>query len=332
MEAVAIFIFFVIIILGIWMVCISGSESFTSSLSPNSGPIILPIQFAIPECMIREPGIKKQKFAPMVPGKKETYIYNDEDSYYLQYNESWFGITKSKAGHDCLRHYEIIAAGAIPWFENIDKIPQNTMHKFPKDLVQKAMKAPENEYPEYLKKIQDYARKYLTTKALGQYFLDAIGYDGSKILFVSKPHSVVKTDYQRDCVAMGLVELMKSPQDTFVDFYEDLPWMFEDYKTCTDNYGKGFTLCGKLPSKYHNPKTKEQVLSSDYNIIVVATSSGSSKIDPDLINKIKNSSSKKVLIIGNDGYHYSRNHIRKYISENYPGIYFDFVFCRELKD
>ena len=107
---------------------------------------ILPISFAIPEKMFMDPHLpKKNKFSPMVPGDQSTYIYDTEDKYYKQYNESKFGITKSKGGHDCLRHYEIIAAGAIPYYKDIDEIPLNTMHNFPRDIVKRAMANEDND-------------------------------------------------------------------------------------------------------------------------------------------------------------------------------------------
>ena len=31
--------------------------------------------------------------------------------------ESYFGSTKKKAGWDCMRHYEIVASGAVPFFD-----------------------------------------------------------------------------------------------------------------------------------------------------------------------------------------------------------------------
>lgn len=106
---------------------------------------IKPISFFIPEYILQNikslidlnpPKIKVK--AHCDPRDKSTYIYNDEESYYKQYQSSFFGFTQVKSGWDCLRHYEIIASGAIPYFENIEEMPCNTMKNYPKKLQLKA--------------------------------------------------------------------------------------------------------------------------------------------------------------------------------------------------
>ena len=89
---------------------------------------------------------KERTWAPLIPGRKETYawrttIYNRtlEQSYYRQYGASLFGITMAKKGWDCMRHYEILSSGTVPFFLDIDKLPPGTMFSFPKELVQQAM-------------------------------------------------------------------------------------------------------------------------------------------------------------------------------------------------
>jgi hypothetical protein len=52
----------------------------------------------------------------------------------MQYNESYFGFTTKKGGWDCMRHYEIVAAGCLPYFHNIQYCPINTMTTWPKKL------------------------------------------------------------------------------------------------------------------------------------------------------------------------------------------------------
>ncbi len=43
-----------------------------------------------------------------------------------------------KGGWDCLRHYEIIASGSVPYFEDYERIPKFTMFDYPKKLQKKA--------------------------------------------------------------------------------------------------------------------------------------------------------------------------------------------------
>jgi hypothetical protein len=99
---------------------------------------LYPITFSIPECkIINELPKKTQILSKLIPGKLETYIYDNEKDYYDQYKKSYFAITTKKAGWDCLRHYEIISNGCIPYFIYFDKCPKNTLFLFPKELILK---------------------------------------------------------------------------------------------------------------------------------------------------------------------------------------------------
>ena len=323
-------------VLVIVLVVIRFTKKDNFSQDKTRGYRIEPIQFAIPASMFRNVDTKKKrKFSKMIPGESKTYIYNTEKEYYDQYNESKFAITKSKAGHDCLRHYEIIAAGSIPYYEDIDKIPANTMHRFPKEIIKNAMKEG-GDYDKSLRELQDYARKHLTTRALAEYFLTTIDYKkGQNVLLVSQPYEVVHTDYQRDCLAIGLIETIGDN----VYFYEDLPWLFDDYETCQKNYGKGFSLCGKLDHKDHRVTDKVAVMdgikNSKYDTVILSTSSNMTKFDKDVRKLLESHIPQNlVLIIGNDGYHYSKNFIKGFVEREYPEFsnLFKFVFVRELKD
>lgn len=140
---------------------------------------LLPIQFAIPESKITKTFLNKERvLAQIIPGKKETYIYDDEEPYYNDYNKARFGLTMKKAGWDCLRHYEIIANHCLPCFENFEKLPQHIMTWWPKDLQFRAneiykTKNFEN-YDNTLNEFFAYCKKRLTTKYLAQYILEKI--------------------------------------------------------------------------------------------------------------------------------------------------------------
>src|SRR5229473_172617 len=85
-----------------------------------------PIQFSISETKI-VPSIpqKHKDFAFILPGEPQTYIYNKESDYYSDYQQSYFAVTCAKSGWDCMRHYEILANGCIPYFINLEKCPPN---------------------------------------------------------------------------------------------------------------------------------------------------------------------------------------------------------------
>ena len=100
-------------------------------------PNVIPISFAVPKEKIREPIVKTRAIAHIVPGDMSTYIYDEEDDYYNGYNESLFGITRCKSGWDCLRHYEILASRCVPYFVDIDHLPELTCTTLPKKELKK---------------------------------------------------------------------------------------------------------------------------------------------------------------------------------------------------
>ena len=98
---------------------------------------IFPIHFAIPESkIIKEPNPNPSNvLAPMIPGKKDTYIYENEKEYYKMYQDSIFALTIKKACWDVFRHYEILANGCIPLFLDVKKVPELTLTNLPKDKI-----------------------------------------------------------------------------------------------------------------------------------------------------------------------------------------------------
>jgi hypothetical protein len=68
----------------------------------------IPIHFAIPECKITTNKLDKtQEYGSIIPGQGG-YKFDIEQEYYNDYNKSYFGVTKNRAGRACTRHYEIL--------------------------------------------------------------------------------------------------------------------------------------------------------------------------------------------------------------------------------
>ena len=104
-----------------------------------------PIQFAIHESkIVKEIPEKDQDFAFIIPGNIRTYIYNEESEYYKDYQRSFFALTWKKGGWDCMRHYEILANGCIPYFVDLDQCDPNTMQFLPRELIKEAMNLEKN--------------------------------------------------------------------------------------------------------------------------------------------------------------------------------------------
>lgn len=138
----------------------------------KSTPNVFPISFAFPTCKLTQSNRNKEKhFATCMPGKAETYIFKDEQSYYQDYQNSFYGYTQKKAGWDCMRHYEILGNYCVPYFD-LSNCPEQTLHVFPKKLIKK-LQPPmsKSNYYDLADELFDYTSKYLTTKALAEYVL-----------------------------------------------------------------------------------------------------------------------------------------------------------------
>lgn len=104
---------------------------------------ILPIQFSVPrDRYAKGIHIKTQLVAKLIPActkysqHYDTYTFQTEDEYYADYANSYFAVTSKKGGWDCLRHYEIVAAGCLPYFINLKELPKETCKFLPHELLQ----------------------------------------------------------------------------------------------------------------------------------------------------------------------------------------------------
>lgn len=245
----------------------------------SSGPF--PIQFAISSCKIIDNfPAKNRDFAFIIPGMLNTYIYNDESDYYQGYQQAYFAITCQKGGWDCLRHYEILANGCIPYFIDIDKCPPKTMSFFPKELVLEAMnlegvsflridhnRFDSKRYYEILAKLMDYTRQYLTTSSMGKYLLNTLNYKtGGKILYLSTD---IAPDYMRSCMLIGLKEILGEQ-------VIDVPKIDHIYKSYSGNtknlYGKGFTYTKIVDDVFIDRENiEERIKNREFSLIIYST-------------------------------------------------------------
>ena len=97
-------------------------------------PKLHPVSFAIPAEKITpgELGDKTKDFPKHIVDDEvrsrladasEKYAFADEGAYYADLRASRFGITTKRSGWDCMRHYEIAAAGAVPCFRDLHTKP-----------------------------------------------------------------------------------------------------------------------------------------------------------------------------------------------------------------
>ena len=234
--------------------------------------MIIPISFSIPSIkIVNEIPEKTQIVSPLIPGDLSTYIYNTEDEYYDNYKKSLFAITKCKSGWDCMRHYEILACGTIPYFIDLDKCPNFTMTNFPKEFILKTNKLFEfifNNYKSFndipkeildncynsINQLLNYTRNNLTCIECARLILNRTNNNNChKVLFLSDNTS---PDYLREMVLIGFKELLK---DGCYDFNK-IPYLYESYnKPITDLYGKGMSYTKNLKDDDYNELNEDEI-------------------------------------------------------------------------
>ena len=261
-------------------------ERFTN----NNGLTILkkcsvhPINFPIPESKIAvQDSIKEKILSSLIPGNLNTYIYKTEEDYYNEYKKSLFALTTKKAGWDCMRHYEIICNGCIPYFPDIKGCPKNTMTFLPKNLIEKGNElyskcskyetitnipnSEINECSNLIKKLKAHLNEYLTTRKMVDYILETSNNNNiNSILFLS---GNVHPDYLRCLTLHGF-------KDKFGASCHDFPKIPHMYKyeniNCEHLYGMGFTYSKLLDESHRNDELDKSILddimSHKYDIIV----------------------------------------------------------------
>lgn len=275
--------------------------------------LLHPITFSIPEEKIINYIPKKTKIlSNLIPGDLTTYIYNNELDYYNEYKESMFAITKKKAGWDCMRHYEIIANGCIPYFIDIEQCPENTMALLPKDLLLEGNNLYNNFkhknihqinldelniYESLVKKFIDYTKKHLTTKSIAEYILTKTNNTTvSNVLYLS---GSIDPDYLRCLTLHGFKEL-------FGNKCHDFPKISHIYKSSNINYnslyGKGISYTNLLGEHLHDYNLSlniEESIKTKYYDIIIYGSFHRGMPYYDLVNKIYKPN-EIILICGED--------------------------------
>ena len=237
-----------------------------------------PIQFSIPGSkVVTAIPEKTRDFAIAVPSDPQTYIYDKEEDYYKGYQCSYFAVTRKKAGWDCMRHYEILANGCIPYFVDMDKCDEDTMPFLPKDLIREAMNLKgvsylhidhevfdKEKYYTILNQLLEHTRKYLTTEQMAKYVLKTISYQGTgKILYLSLDPF---PDYLRCLMLIGFKDLYGAQ-------VVDYPKLAHVYTTCPYDknllYGKGISYSGFLPDlAVDRSNILQRIQAKEFDLIV----------------------------------------------------------------
>ena len=238
---------------------------------------VFPITFSIPkEKIVDVIPIKTKYQSSLIPGQLNTYIYKNEKDYYEQYKESMFALTTKKCGWDCMRHYEILANGCIPYFPDIENCPSNTMALLPKELLLKAnylyksnsqISSESDEYISLSNQLLEYTKNYLTTEKMANYILTKTNHTSvSTILYLSGQTS---PDYLRCVTLHGF----KKQFGQNCHDYPIIPHLYQikdmNYESL---YGKGISYTNLLDINLHSNEF-DQTIENDiktkkYDIVI----------------------------------------------------------------
>ena len=135
------------------------------------------------------------------------------------YQNSVFALTYRKGGWDCFRHYEILMNGCIPFHLEINKCPNKTLEKLPKDLLKEILK----KYEWILSKYNPffiYKKKFLNIKKIMLFLISSIKSNESLENFIYNNEKVfeiknqllnyTKNNLTTELIAKGIIERIQS--------------------------------------------------------------------------------------------------------------------------
>jgi hypothetical protein len=154
-----------------------------------------PCSFSIPEQWVQKPNASLKKSllpAHIVDNEvrayfkcgKEKYQFESQEQYYENLSTSYYGITCKRSGWDCLRHYEIAAAGTVPCFRGLNSKPAEcaphgltehncVIYRDAKDLDTQLNAISDTQYHKLLEGAHEWVSEH-TTKQAAKRFLGAL--------------------------------------------------------------------------------------------------------------------------------------------------------------
>lgn len=233
-----------------------------------------PFPYCIPDEMFLQSCLpidsKKYVISPLIPGNTSNYLFGagEESNYYNMYRQSMFALTSKKGGWDCLRHYEILAAGCIPIFEYLDSCPPDTLVSFPKELLREAYRVllpwrnteeQREAYPRFASRLFEHAKANCSTSANAVQFLHDMSYLGSSpriLMLVGHPG----INYTRELNWIGIKRIIGNAAVE----YPPLDFLYDDFPESRlgELYGNGFTYSRRISSQLRTVLTEEELIES----------------------------------------------------------------------
>jgi hypothetical protein len=264
-----------------------------SSPGRASGPrtpkaSIFPLSFCIPdEYVVGEPPPKSQVWAEVIPGEALTYRFGSEQEadYDAMYRNARFAFTTRKGGWDCLRHYEILAAGAIPVFRGLEDCPSQTLTTFPKALVIRAQREllpwrPGNadKYDEIVRQLLVHTRAHCTASAAARRFL--AHFRDRSVRRVLLLRTDPGPSYGRELLWIGLYRHLTALGGRAL-YYPENAFLFDDYpvEACERMHGAGFKYARKLErtqaQEWDDLRVRRSIESKAWDLVIYG------KVGPD---------------------------------------------------
>ena len=289
---------------------------------------IHPISFSIPSLKwekyreLRTQSKKSTYFSKLIP-KITKYSHFDEGEYIQDYSKSYFAITFRKGGWESLRHYEILMAGTLPYFLQVDEIPEGALCSFPIELLKKVHKLPgmpsqedvinnirktfmikidkehfdKKKYFDLRKEFLIFVNQNMLSKHIVKSVLDISSSNKLSPLpekfdtiLVSSHRRFGKQDYQRDLLCVGILELGYKLHTSF-----DISYLFEGSKKETELYGRGFTYGKSVPDNLKKNWCKVNLFGTHEEPVVILTTKSNTPDFP-----IANYTGTKIFVDGND--------------------------------
>lgn len=237
---------------------------------------VWPMSFSIPTSLIRAPRSNETRtnlVCPIVPGYP--YAFESVDAYLSTYECSFYAVTHHKAGWDCFRHLEILAAGSAPLMPDIREVPRFSMVHYPKQAMQRILdNAQTGGVPSQgtYEALTAFLGNYLSCSAMATYVLRCAGLmHAQRILFVDQQHPA-SVDYLSTLTLIGLKEILGSQCTPMFP----VPWMYQDFTGDVSSlYGRGFGTTRVLPPELRSLAEPQQdplsPIAQDYDAVVVGS-------------------------------------------------------------
>mgnify|MGYP000482751591 CR=1 FL=1 len=218
---------------------------------------VWPISFSHPRLRPLEARKSDKVISRIIPGVP--YAFKNEDAYLREYSSAALALTHRKAGWDCFRHVEILAAGSVPLMPDIEAVPRFCMLHYPveamREVTQHAVHRGIHPSLATREAFRAYTQRFLTTQAMASYMLNAAGLQEAESVLFIDPALRESADYLSVLSLIGLKQLL----GRHCVALPEVDYVFQDsVRDPFSLYGRGFGF-----SRVLDPECRSAELSTD---------------------------------------------------------------------